>query len=281
MKVFIAYDMEGATGVTHGEQIHSAGKEYGEARRWLTGDVNAAIRGAFDGGAELVRISEGHGNMRNILLDEVDERVEIVRGMALEREICQIETLDEGFDLLLLVGYHAKAGTPDGILSHTWIGGIVREFRIAGTVVGEIGIAGAAGGSFGIPVGLVAGDEAVCREAKELFGEVETVAVKRGLGNRLAVCLPPGKTGPLIEGGARRAVEKASSWKPFEVLTPVEIAIRLGTPTLARQAAKEEGVELHEEDGVKVVRDTVRDAVAAAWRICYIAALEQNAFPKW
>ncbi|MHC4777978.1 MAG: M55 family metallopeptidase [Planctomycetota bacterium] len=281
MKVFIAYDMEGATGITHGEQIHSGGKEYGAARKWLTSDVNAAVRGAFAGGAESVRISEGHGNMRNVLLDEIDERVELVAGMALERDLCQIETLDKDFDLLLLVGYHARNGTADGILSHTWIGGIVREFRIAGTVVGEIGIAGAAAGSLGIPVGLVAGDEAVCREARELFEGVETVAVKRGLGNRVALCLPPARTAALIENAARKAVERVNELKLFEVPAPTEITIRLANPTLALQAAKGESIELFEEDGVKIVRETVLDAVAAAWRVCYVAALEQGAFPKW
>jgi D-amino peptidase len=281
MRVFIAYDMDGVTGVTHVDQIHDSGKGYAQARKWLTGDVNAAVRGAFAGGASEVRISEGHGNMRNILLDEVDERVEVVAGTALERDICQIETLDETFDLLLLVGFHARVGTPDGVLSHTWIGGIVREFRLGGKVVGETGIAAATAGSFGIPVGLVAGDEAVCREAEELLGDVETVAVKRGLGNRLAVCLPPAKTSKLIEEAAERAVKGAEGLMPYRVETPLEIVIRLASPTLARQASREEGIELFEEDAVRIVRPTVRQAVAGAWRICYIATLEQGAFAKW
>lgn len=281
MRVFIAYDMEGITGITHGDQIHDEGKGYAQGRKWLTGDVNAAVRGAFAGGADAVRLSEGHGNMRNILLDEVDERVEVVVGTALERDICQIETLDDSFDLLLLVGYHAKVGTADGVLSHTWIGGIVKEFRLAGRPVGEAGIAAAMAGSLGIPVGLVAGDAAACREAKELLGDVETVAVKRGLGNRLAVCLPPAATAKAIEEAARRAVERVGELKPFVVKTPLEIVIRFATETLARQGARGQGVELVEPDSVRIVRDVVRDAIADAWRLCYVATLEQGAFPKW
>lgn len=281
MRVFIAYDMEGATGITHGDQIHDDGKGYAMARKWLTGDVNAAVRGAFAGGATEVRISEGHGNMRNILLDEVDPRVEVVTGTALERDICQLETLDESFDLLLLVGFHAKVGTPDGVLSHTWIGGIVKEFRLAGRAVGETAIAAATAGAFGIPVGMVAGDAAVCREAEELLGDVETVAVKTGLGNRLAVCLPPKRTEVLIEEAAARAVRGAEGLTPYKVDVPLEIVIRFSSPTLARQASRGEGVDLFEEDGVRIVRPTVRDAVASAWRLCYIATLEQGAFAKW
>jgi D-amino peptidase len=281
MRVFIAYDMEGATGVTHVDQIIDEGKGYAQARKWLTSDVNAAVRGAFAGGADEVRISEGHGNMRNILLDEIDERVDLVAGTALERDLCQLETLDETFDLLLLVGFHARVGTPDGVLSHTWIGGIVREFRLAGQVVGETGIAAATAGAFGIPVGMVAGDEAVCREAEALLGDVETVAVKRGLGNRVALVRPPARTAREIEDAAARAVKGAEGLKPFKVDTPLEIVVRLSSPTLARQGAREQGIELVEEDAVRIVRPTVRDAVAAAWRVCYIATLEQGAFAKW
>jgi GGDEF domain-containing protein len=41
----------------------------------------------------------------------------------------------------------------------------------------------------------VAGDAAVCREAQELLGDVETVSVKTGLETLLAVCLLPDATG--------------------------------------------------------------------------------------
>ncbi len=281
MNVFIASDMEGATGVTHGQQTHAGGQDYERARRWLTRDVNAAVRGAFDGGAKSVRCSDGHGTMRNLLLDEIDERVDVVAGTALERELCQLETLDEHFDVLLLVAFHARAGTPDGVLSHTWIGGIVREFRLAGQLVGETGIAAATAGAFGVPVGMVAGDAAVCREAKALLGDVETAQVKEGRGARVALCRPPAATETLIRDAARRAVERASHRQPYKVETPLEISIRFSTPALASQAAKGEGVDLLEADAVRVVRPTVREAVAAAWRLCYVAALENGGFAKW
>lgn len=281
MKVFIASDMEGATGVTHGEQTHHGGQDYERARTWLTADVNAAVEGAFAGGADAVRISDGHGNMRNLLLDEIDPRVEVVSGTGLERELCQLETLDETFDALFLLAFHAQAGTPDGVLAHTWIGGIVQAFRLAGRVVGETGIAAATAGAFGVPVALVTGDAACCRQAKELLGGVETAEVKRGLGNRVAVCKPPAATGQIIRDAAAAAVKKAKDLEPFRVETPLEIAIRFSSGTLARQAARGEGVERVEEDTVAVTRPTVREAVAAAWRLCYIAALEQGAFAKW
>lgn len=281
MKVYIVSDMEGATGVTHGEQTHAGGKDYERARKWLTGDVNAAVAGAFEGGADYVRVSDGHGTMRNVLLEDLDERVELVAGMGLERDLCQLETIDDGFDLLLAVGYHAKVGTVEGILSHTWIGGIVREFRMGGRVVGETGISAMTAGSFGTPLAMVAGDEALCREALDLLGDVETAAVKKGLGNRLALCKPPAATSKLIREAARRAVEGAARFKPFKVASPVEVVIRLPSGNLARQVAKSGGAELFEGDALRIVRPTVREAAAAAWRACYMATIEQGAYANW
>lgn len=281
MKAFVVSDMEGGTGITHGDQIHAKGLDYGRARKWLTGDVNAAVQGAFDAGADLVRVSDGHGNMRNLLLEEIDPRAEVLCGMALEREVCQLETLDGSFDVVLCVAYHAKAGTPDGVLAHTWIGGIVREFCLNGNVVGETGIAAATAGSFGVPIGMVAGDAAVCREAKELLGQVETVAVKKGLDHHLALCLPPKTAQARIRDAAKRAVEKAGQLKPYTLDSPTEVTIRLSSPALARMAARGEGIDLHGDDGIRLTRDSVRAAVASAWQVCYRAALEQGAMANW
>ena len=281
MKVFIVSDMEGATGITHGDQTHAAGKDYERARRWLTRDVNAAVLGAFDAGAQLVRVSDGHGTMRNLILDELDPRAEVVLGCGLQRSVCQLETLDETFGAVLCAGFHAKAGTPDGVLSHTWIGGVVREFVLGGRVVGETGIAAATAGALGVAVGMVAGDAAVCREARELLGDVETANVKTGLETLLAVCLHPEATGPLIRAAAKRAVETAARRKPYRVPLPAEIVVRFNSGALARQAAKNKGIELMDGDSVRIVRDSVREAVAAAWRVCYVAAIEQGAFPNW
>ena len=46
MKILIAADMEGITGVTNWDQVDPNHSEYPRFRRLMTGDVNAAIRGA-------------------------------------------------------------------------------------------------------------------------------------------------------------------------------------------------------------------------------------------
>ena len=46
----------------------------------MTGDVNAAIRGAFAGGATSVVVTDGHYNGRNILIEELDSRATLNSG---------------------------------------------------------------------------------------------------------------------------------------------------------------------------------------------------------
>ena len=98
MKVFIAVDMEGATGVAHREHLMPGGNDYERARRWLTSDVNAAVEGAVRAGATDVFVNDGHGNMRNILLDELHEAARLVVGPAqsVNKPLVQVTGIEEG-----------------------------------------------------------------------------------------------------------------------------------------------------------------------------------------
>ncbi|MGP1614621.1 MAG: M55 family metallopeptidase, partial [Pollutimonas bauzanensis] len=78
MKVLVSVDIEGVAGVTHAEQTRSGNGEYERARAWMTAEANAAVRGAFDGGATAVLVNDSHGGFRNLLLDQLDERAETV-----------------------------------------------------------------------------------------------------------------------------------------------------------------------------------------------------------
>ena len=78
MRVFVSADMEGATGVCHRDHLVAGGQDYGQARKWLTGDVNAAVEGALAAGATEVVVADGHATMRNILLDELHEAGRLV-----------------------------------------------------------------------------------------------------------------------------------------------------------------------------------------------------------
>lgn len=282
MNVYIAADMEGATGVVNSDQTGPKGNDYARAREWLTADVNAAVAGAFDAGADAVIVADSHGTMRNILLEKLDERARLLTGSGLERSLVQVEGLDETFDALVLVAFHARAGTEDGVMSHTWIGGIVEAMILNGVLVGETGLAAATAGAFGVPVAAVTGDRAVCREARELLGDVETAEVKEGWGRGLALCLTPAASGERIRGAVRRGVTSAAEREPYRVEEPCELLLRFHRPILARQAAKSlrSGVE---EDGrsVRIRSESLLEALGAAWRASYVGAFDEQGLRTW
>ena len=149
MKILIAADMEGITGVVDSNQTNPSHAEYNRFRRLMTGDVNAAIRGAFDAGADEVVVSDGHWFNLNILIEEFDPRARLNTGSP--RPFSMVEGVQHGVDGVLFVGYHARVGTQDAILDHTWSSGRVDGVWLNGEIVGEIGLNAAVCGHFGAP----------------------------------------------------------------------------------------------------------------------------------
>ncbi|MDP6801357.1 MAG: hypothetical protein FI707_00800 [SAR202 cluster bacterium] len=128
-KAFISVDMEGISGVVHGDHTGRSGQDYELARRLMTLEANAAIEGAFEGGADEVVVNDSHGTMRNLLPELLDQRAALITGSP--KPLAMMAGLDGSFDAALCVGYHGRAGTR-GILDHTIHGGVVHDIRING-----------------------------------------------------------------------------------------------------------------------------------------------------
>lgn len=263
-RVYISADIEGVTGVMHQEQSSPASPQRGEyewARRAMTADVNAAVAGAFDGGASAVTVNDSHATMRNILPDQLDRRAVLVRGAI--KPACMMQELDAATDLVFLVGYHARAGVGDGVLSHTLDGGQVRRLLVNGGEVGELTLSAWMAGARGIPVGLVTGDDATCREATALLGDgVRTVATKRGLDRTTAVCRAPADVLAEIAAAAREATGAPRRARPVEPPAMLDVTIEWRSTTAAAVAAWVPGVERCAGDATVFSTADVHEAVA-------------------
>lgn len=237
MKILIAADMEGITGVVHWDYVTQEHAEYPRFRRLMTGDVNAAIRGAFEGGAEEVIISDGHGNGRNLLIEEVDPRARLNAGGP--SPFSMLQGIDAGVAAAIFVGYHARAGAHPAILNHTWSSTCVANLWLNGRVVGEIGLNAAVCGYFDVPVIMISGDQTACAEATELLGAVETAVVKRASGRMAAECLPPEAARQVIYEAAVRAVNRFQAGEapqPFQLPGPIIVAIEFVQTEMAERA---------------------------------------------
>ena len=225
MRVYISVDMEGVAGVVHESQTDPVtpafAAEYARFRRLMTAEANAAVEGALAAGATKVLVNDSHWFMRNLLAEELHQAAELVSGDPKPRSM--VQGIDGGFDAALFIGYHARAGTRNAVLDHTYADRI-HDVRLNGTPVGELGLNAAFAGVHGVPVALVSGDAAVAAEATELLGDgVATVVVKQAVSRHAAQSVPPAVACRMIKEEVTRALERAH--KPFVLPAPITLEI--------------------------------------------------------
>lgn len=238
MKILIAADMEGISGVVCWDHVNPNHPEYARFRRLMTGDVNAAIRGAFEGGADEVIVSDGHNNGRNILIEDLDPRARLNSGSP--APFSMVQGIDQGADAVMYVGYHAQIGAANAILEHTWSDERVFHLWLNGQLCGEIGLNGAVCGHFGAPVIFISGDQTACAEAAALWPGMETAVVKTASGRMAAELLPPGAAQAAIQAGAKRAVESFQRGRrpaPLRLSAPITVTIEFVQTEMAEKAA--------------------------------------------
>ena len=253
MQVFIAVDLEGVAGYARWDNADRQ-----RERELITGDANAAVAGCFDAGATEVLVTEAHGNMRNILPELIDPRARFLSGEP--KLLNHMAGIDGSFDAAMLVGYHAKAGTLAAVMCHTYSFGVF-SLRFNGIEVGEIGTDAAIAGHFGVPVVLVAGDEAACVEARELIPGVGAVAVKKGVSRWAAEMLPLDSARHRIREGAAAGLKRRKRIKPFAIQPPVRVEITFTNPSFADALCDFPGAQ--RLDGCTVVHEGAPDFLAA------------------
>lgn len=241
LKIYISVDMEGITGVVHTDQTSATGSDYSRGRKWMAEDVNAAILGALDAGATEIIVNDSHGSMRNILPSDLHPAATLITGMP--KPLLQMEGIDESFDAVMFIGYHPRAGTINGILDHTIAGAVVRSVTINGAEMPEVGINALIAGHYNVPVVLVAGDRAVCDQAKEILGNsVATAAVKEAIGRYAAMNLSLERAHQLIRQQAKSALERRRQIQPFKLTAPYRIELAYHTSAQADNAMAVPGV---------------------------------------
>jgi D-amino peptidase len=232
MKVFISVDMEGVSCMTDPEDVLPEGSDYQRGRVFMTGDANAAILGAFDAGATEVVVNDSHWIMRNLLIEQLDPRARVIKGF--HKPLCMMQGLDETFDAAVFVGYHSCAGTEEGVLAHTLLGKEVQNMLLNGEPIGETRLNALLAGHFGVPVAFVAGDDAVCREAKGVLGDdLPTFAVKDGIDMFTANCLHPEVAQKGIREGVAGALRGLNGRSAYAIDMPLTFGFEFSSTTIA------------------------------------------------
>ncbi|HVX44006.1 MAG TPA: M55 family metallopeptidase [Mycobacteriales bacterium] len=234
MRILISADMEGATGVTWPADVLPGTPQWERFRRPFTSDVNAAVLGFFDGGADEVLINEAHMSMRNLLLEELDPRADMLTGR--HKELSMMEGIDSGVDAVAFIGYHAGAGQ-QGVLAHTYLTNTITGVWLDGDPASEGWLNAALAAEFGVPVILVTGDDECAKDAARYAPHAEAVVVKRCVSRYAAICHPPQRTATDIRAAAAKAIARAGrSADPIARPHRIEIEFDATHPALAASA---------------------------------------------
>jgi D-amino peptidase len=223
LKVYISADMEGIAGVVTSSQLGPTGFEYGRFRGFMTAEVNAAIEAARAMGATEILVSDSHGNGENLLVEELPGDIQLVRSWP--RPLMMMEGIDETFDAVLLIGYHASTANPEGVRAHTFSSASLTAVRVNGVDMMEASMSAAIAGSFGVPVVMISGDDAAVAEAQMRIGDMEGAVTKWHYGFHSARTLMPEAARGVVGASVRAALGRLDDFRPMRIDGPLELEI--------------------------------------------------------
>ncbi len=207
--VFVVTDAEGIAGICRQEQTEPT---LAELRELLTGEVNAAVQGFLNGGADEVIVWDGHDGSQTLSAATIHPQAKLLIGWP-----GATMTLDRGYKAMAFVGQHSMANVQNGIMAHSFSSLGIQNLLLNGKPIGEIGMVSALAGYFNIPVILLTGDKAAVEEIRALMPQTETVAVKEGLGRYTCLSLSAATARQQIQEAASRAMAGIGKIPPYRI----------------------------------------------------------------
>lgn len=276
MRIYLSVDMEGLAGIAHQSQTYvEPGQDrtdYERSRSLMASEANAAVEVCLEAGATDVTVNDSHWLMRNLRAEDLHPAARLIIG---SKPYSMNEGIDAGFDAAAFIGYHAGAGHPTGVIAHTYSGTAVLGVRVNDVPHNEAGINALRLGYHGVPVILVAGDDALAEETEQLLPWAERVVVKRALGERVADSLSPERACAAIRDGMRSALARLGEMPLYRLPAPLRLEVDLRQPVMADNAAVLPGIE---RIGPRTVAATSPDAEHAyrtflvVMRLAFLAA---------
>jgi D-amino peptidase len=258
MKIFISADIEGVTGSTVWDETEKGKDLYEYFAKQMTREVKAACDGANEAGAIDIMVNDAHDSGRNIDHNLLPKNTKLVRGWA-GGLYSMVQELDETYDALMFVGYHAAAGKDTNPLSHTMTT-ILDYVKINGIVASEFLIHSYIAAYLGVPVVFLSGDKGLCESAKCLNENIVTVAVKEGKGNS-TVNIHPDLALELIEEGVKKALTQDRSKCIIELPNEFNVEIRYRNHKDAYKSSHYPGVNKLDENTIEYISNDYMDVL--------------------
>jgi D-amino peptidase len=219
--IFMITDAEGVAGVCRQDQTEPANTEM---RQLLTGEINAAVDGFFNGGADEVIVWDGHDGSQTLSALTIHPRAKLIIG-GLGVTMLQ----ERHYSGVAFIGQHARANSRGGIMAHSYSSLGIQNMLMNGKPIGEIEANSAIAGAFGAPIVFLSGDQAAVNDLKAIVPKAETVAVKEGLSNYTCITMSAQAARDAIRAGAERGARKLGQIPPYRVDVPVTLQIEFTT----------------------------------------------------
>jgi D-amino peptidase len=219
--VFLITDAEGVAGVCRQDQTEPKDTEM---RQLLTGEINAAVDGFFDGGADDVIVWDGHDGSQTLSALTIHPRARLLIG-----KLPPTMTFEQHYTALGFVGQHARANRKGGIMAHSFSSLGIQTMLMNGKPVGEIETNAAVAGAYDTPVVFLSGDQAAADDLRAIVPNAELAVVKQGFSNYTCLSLSAQAARTLIRERAKMAMQNLGAIKPYKVEGPVTIQIERTT----------------------------------------------------
>ena len=230
MKVYISVDIEGCAGITHWDEADKKHADYGEFREIMTREAIAAIDGARAAGATEILVQDAHDSGRNLILSMLPADLRVIRAWA-GHPLCMLQELDKSFDAVLMVGYHAAAGSEANSLAHT-LSSDASLMTLNGVAQSEMSVNALASSMLGVPTVFVSGDRGLMDEAAGLNGAITRCAVKEGRGQS-TISMTPAAACAAIRAGVEQALRRDLAKCLLELPKHFALEITYNNPVLA------------------------------------------------
>jgi len=256
LKIFISVDMEGIGGIGTPAMTSPAGKDYALGRKLMTDEVNAVVAAILQRGPAEILVNDSHGDMQNLLHTELDPRVTYNQGAI--KPFGMVEGLDSTFSAAIFLGYHSRAGTPNGFIAHTGTGA-VKGLWLNDIEAGEGDLNAAYAGSLGVPVIMAAGDSAFVEQITKNV-KLEAVTTKYAITPQAARLIHPQVVKEKLAAAAGRALGNRATAKPWVIGKPVRVRLRLADNTIPQLLQAIPGVKQIDGFTVEFTAPNMTDA---------------------
>ncbi len=258
VNIYIMVDIEGISGVYSPEQVLPDGRRFREGREYMTADINACIAACKEAGVEKVYVRDCHGSSESVIYEKLSALADYcICGNTGDRRFPGLEDCDG----VILLGYHAMAGTTGGILEHTMSSKRIQNYYINGKKAGEVAIDAAIIGDYGKPVIMVSGDDKVCREAKQLLPWIADAEVKKGITWQGGILLPQEKAHAVLIQAVKDAIARFGEMKPYVLERPIRFTVECTERSVMPSQYAKPYIKIIDGRTYEITADTMEEAL--------------------